>query len=119
MKNTSMGITNVMGPIEQMALANHPVKGLYFVVTGAPQVNMPRPYHLASCSQSAIACRRPCQLYFLEKSRCHCQLYNMASMELQSLMVGVISYAGKLRVALLVEGLHRSPEAQVTHRTCI
>ncbi|CAK7322762.1 unnamed protein product [Dovyalis caffra] len=37
MKNTSMGITNVMGPIEQMALANHPVKGLYFVVTGAPQ----------------------------------------------------------------------------------
>ncbi|KAJ6908727.1 hypothetical protein NC651_018951 [Populus alba x Populus x berolinensis] len=57
MKNTSMRITNVMGPIEKMALSNHPVKGLYFVVTGAPQ----------------------------------------------SLMVGVISYAGKLRVALLVE----------------
>uniref|UniRef100_A0A6N2MQ22 O-acyltransferase WSD1 C-terminal domain-containing protein n=1 Tax=Salix viminalis TaxID=40686 RepID=A0A6N2MQ22_SALVM len=37
MRNTSMGITNVMGPIEQMALASHPVKGLYFVVTGAPQ----------------------------------------------------------------------------------
>ncbi|KAG6768782.1 hypothetical protein POTOM_027711 [Populus tomentosa] len=57
LKNTSMGITSVMGPIEKMALSNHPVKGLYFVVTGAPQ----------------------------------------------SLMVGVISYAGKLRVALLVE----------------
>lgn len=40
LKNTSMGITNVMGPMEQMALANHPVKGLYFVVTGAPQVNI-------------------------------------------------------------------------------
>ncbi|KAF2283190.1 hypothetical protein GH714_043520 [Hevea brasiliensis] len=33
LKNTSLGITNVIGPMEQMALANHPVKGLYFVVT--------------------------------------------------------------------------------------
>ncbi|KAJ6418999.1 hypothetical protein OIU84_029160 [Salix udensis] len=57
MMNTIMGITNVMQPIEQMALVSHPVKGLYFVMTGAPQ----------------------------------------------SLMVGVISYAGKLRVALMVE----------------
>ncbi|KAB5520017.1 hypothetical protein DKX38_024336 [Salix brachista] len=38
MKNTSMGISNVRGPMEQMALANNPVNGLYFVVTGAPQV---------------------------------------------------------------------------------
>ncbi|KAF2283237.1 hypothetical protein GH714_043589 [Hevea brasiliensis] len=57
LKNTSLGITNVIGPMEQMALANHPVKGLYFVVTGAPQ----------------------------------------------SLMTGVLSYMGKLRVAALVE----------------
>ncbi|KAJ4841234.1 hypothetical protein Tsubulata_034479, partial [Turnera subulata] len=34
--NSSMGISNVMGPTEKMALANHPVKGLYFVVTGSP-----------------------------------------------------------------------------------
>ncbi|CAK7322765.1 unnamed protein product [Dovyalis caffra] len=52
-----MGITNVMGPMEQMAVANHPINGLYFVVTGSPQ----------------------------------------------SLMAGIISYVGKLRVALLVE----------------
>jgi len=65
MKNTSMGITNVMGPIEQTGLANHPVKGLYFVVTGAPQVHMPRPYNLASCSHSAIAWRRPFQFSYI------------------------------------------------------
>ncbi|CAN1351338.1 Wax ester synthase/diacylglycerol acyltransferase 11 [Linum perenne] len=37
LKNSSFGITNVMGPVERMALANHPIKGLYFVVPGAPQ----------------------------------------------------------------------------------
>ncbi|PHT76665.1 hypothetical protein T459_20187 [Capsicum annuum] len=37
LKNTSMALTNLIGPVEEMALANHPVKGLYFVVTGAPQ----------------------------------------------------------------------------------
>ncbi|OVA00388.1 O-acyltransferase [Macleaya cordata] len=36
--NTSMTITSLMGPIEQMSLANHPVKGLYFMVVNAPQV---------------------------------------------------------------------------------
>ncbi|KAK2651143.1 hypothetical protein Ddye_018632 [Dipteronia dyeriana] len=35
-KNTSMGITSVMGPVEPMTLANHPVTGLYFMVVGAP-----------------------------------------------------------------------------------
>ncbi|KAF9679238.1 hypothetical protein SADUNF_Sadunf07G0119100 [Salix dunnii] len=69
MMNTSMGITNVIGPIEQMALASHPVKGLYFVVTGAPQ----------------------------------------------SLVVGVISYAGKLRVALLVEKDFIDPRKLKSH----
>lgn len=38
LKNTSMGISNLMGPVEQMALANHPVRGLYFTVVGVPQV---------------------------------------------------------------------------------
>lgn len=57
LENSSMGITNIMGPIEKMAIAEHPIKGLYFVVTGAPH----------------------------------------------SLMAGVASYAGMLRVALLVE----------------
>ncbi|KAK4714368.1 hypothetical protein R3W88_020275 [Solanum pinnatisectum] len=37
LKNTSMALTNMIGPVEEMALANHPIKGLYFVVTGAPQ----------------------------------------------------------------------------------
>ncbi|KAK0602853.1 hypothetical protein LWI29_037573 [Acer saccharum] len=36
-KNASMGITNMMGPVEPMTLANHPVTGLYFMVVGTPQ----------------------------------------------------------------------------------
>lgn len=56
-ENTSMAISNVRGPVEQVAFANNPVNGMYFVVTGSPQ----------------------------------------------SLMAGVTSYTGKLRVALLVE----------------
>ena len=30
-KNSSMAITNMIGPVNQMALANHPCKGLYSV----------------------------------------------------------------------------------------
>lgn len=28
----------MIGPIEQMALANHPIEGIYFMVTGSPEV---------------------------------------------------------------------------------
>ncbi|TXG55138.1 hypothetical protein EZV62_020394 [Acer yangbiense] len=35
-KNVSMGITNLMGPVEPMTLADHPVTGLYFMSVGAP-----------------------------------------------------------------------------------
>ncbi|KAI3457226.1 hypothetical protein Pfo_013889 [Paulownia fortunei] len=37
LKNTSMTISNIMGPVERMALSNHPIKGLYFMVAGVPQ----------------------------------------------------------------------------------
>ncbi|XP_047939593.1 wax ester synthase/diacylglycerol acyltransferase 4-like [Salvia hispanica] len=37
LKNTSMTVSNIMGPVERMALSNHPVKGLYFMVVGVPQ----------------------------------------------------------------------------------
>lgn len=37
LKNSSMTISNMIGPQEQMALANHPIKGLYFMVVGVPQ----------------------------------------------------------------------------------
>ncbi|KAE8702384.1 putative Bifunctional methylthioribulose-1-phosphate dehydratase/enolase-phosphatase E1 2 [Hibiscus syriacus] len=37
LKNSSMTISNVIGPVEKMALADHPVKGLYFMVVGVPQ----------------------------------------------------------------------------------
>ncbi|XP_051125513.1 wax ester synthase/diacylglycerol acyltransferase 4-like [Andrographis paniculata] len=57
LKNTSMAISNLIGPVEQMALANQPVKGLYFIVAGPPQ----------------------------------------------SLSVTMISYVGKLRIALNME----------------
>ncbi|CAK8577023.1 unnamed protein product [Lathyrus sativus] len=35
--NTSVLISNLVGPVEKMALANHPVNGLYFTATGGPQ----------------------------------------------------------------------------------
>ncbi|KAE9444901.1 hypothetical protein C3L33_23201, partial [Rhododendron williamsianum] len=31
-----MTMSNLIGPVEQMALANHPIKGLYFTVIGGP-----------------------------------------------------------------------------------
>ncbi|KAM7498104.1 hypothetical protein LguiA_022518 [Lonicera macranthoides] len=37
LKNSSTGVSNVIGPVEQMALADHPCKGLYFSIVGAPQ----------------------------------------------------------------------------------
>ncbi|KAG9148773.1 hypothetical protein Leryth_027426 [Lithospermum erythrorhizon] len=37
LKNSSMAISNMIGPLDQMALAGHPIKGLYFFVAGAPQ----------------------------------------------------------------------------------
>ncbi|TYJ40323.1 hypothetical protein E1A91_A04G132400v1 [Gossypium mustelinum] len=37
LKNSSMTISNVIGPVERMALANHPIKSLYFMVVGVPQ----------------------------------------------------------------------------------
>ncbi|CAN1161734.1 hypothetical protein LINPERHAP2_LOCUS24100 [Linum perenne] len=39
LKNSSFTVTNIKGPIEKMALANHPIKGLYFVVHGGPEVS--------------------------------------------------------------------------------
>ncbi|KAJ4771238.1 O-acyltransferase WSD1 [Rhynchospora pubera] len=36
MKNTSLGISNLVGPTEQMMIANHPIDKFYFVATGGP-----------------------------------------------------------------------------------
>lgn len=38
-KDSSIGLSNLIGPVEQMALANHPIKGFYFSVAGAPMVH--------------------------------------------------------------------------------
>ena len=38
MVNASMTVTNMIGPVEKMSLANHPIKGMYFAVAGNPQV---------------------------------------------------------------------------------
>ncbi|XP_058730388.1 wax ester synthase/diacylglycerol acyltransferase 4-like [Vicia villosa] len=35
--NTSVVISNMVGPVEKMTLANHPVNGLYFTMMGGPQ----------------------------------------------------------------------------------
>ncbi|XP_057792473.1 wax ester synthase/diacylglycerol acyltransferase 4-like [Salvia miltiorrhiza] len=37
LKNTSLAMSNLVGPIEPMALDNQPCKGLYFAVAGPPQ----------------------------------------------------------------------------------
>ncbi|KAL3645458.1 hypothetical protein CASFOL_010638 [Castilleja foliolosa] len=37
LKNTSMTISNIMGPMERMSLSNQPIKGFYFMVVGVPQ----------------------------------------------------------------------------------
>lgn len=47
LKNSSMVMSNMIGPVEQMSLANHPVKGLYFLVFGSPEVC--HIYRLESC----------------------------------------------------------------------
>lgn len=38
LKNSSIALSNLIGPVEQMALQNHPVKGFYFTVAGVPVV---------------------------------------------------------------------------------
>ncbi|KAK7404996.1 hypothetical protein VNO78_06109 [Psophocarpus tetragonolobus] len=37
LRNSSVVVSNLIGPIEPMVLANHPVKGLYFTMTGGPE----------------------------------------------------------------------------------
>ena len=38
LKKSSMIISNMIGPVEKMSVANHPVKGFYFLVFGSPEV---------------------------------------------------------------------------------
>ncbi|XP_062007344.1 wax ester synthase/diacylglycerol acyltransferase 4-like isoform X1 [Rosa rugosa] len=35
--NSSIAVTNMIGPLEQMSLADQPIKGVYFMVVGSPQ----------------------------------------------------------------------------------
>lgn len=44
---SSAVISNLAGPIQQMALANHPVKGLYFTLAGGPEVCILNPFHFS------------------------------------------------------------------------
>ncbi|KAF6162528.1 hypothetical protein GIB67_003074 [Kingdonia uniflora] len=37
LRNSSMCISNIVGPVEKMTLAEHPVNNIYFFVTGSPQ----------------------------------------------------------------------------------
>ncbi|PIA56370.1 hypothetical protein AQUCO_00700593v1 [Aquilegia coerulea] len=38
LKNTSFAVSNLIGPTEKMAYADHPISNIYFTVTGSPQV---------------------------------------------------------------------------------
>ncbi|CAI0549654.1 unnamed protein product [Linum tenue] len=37
LKNTTLGISNLVGPLEKMSIADHHIKGMYFMVAGSPQ----------------------------------------------------------------------------------
>ncbi|KAK9075489.1 hypothetical protein SSX86_003813 [Deinandra increscens subsp. villosa] len=37
LKNSSMTVSNMIGPLEKMTLTNQPIKGLYFMVVNIPQ----------------------------------------------------------------------------------
>ncbi|KAL7587932.1 hypothetical protein Lser_V15G40508 [Lactuca serriola] len=37
LKNSSMTVSNMIGPLEKMTLSNQPIKGLYFMVLNVPQ----------------------------------------------------------------------------------
>ncbi|TKY48876.1 O-acyltransferase WSD1 [Spatholobus suberectus] len=37
LNNTSLSISHMVGPVEQVALANHPIKGFYFMTVGLSQ----------------------------------------------------------------------------------
>ncbi|XP_052177298.1 wax ester synthase/diacylglycerol acyltransferase 4-like isoform X2 [Diospyros lotus] len=37
-KNSSMVISNLIGPMEEIALANQPIRGLYFALVGGPEL---------------------------------------------------------------------------------
>lgn len=39
-KNSSMGVSNVIGPLEKMTLSNQRVKGLYYMPINGPQVSI-------------------------------------------------------------------------------
>jgi len=45
---SSAVISNLVGPVQQMALANHPVKGLYFTLAGGPEVSSINPFHFST-----------------------------------------------------------------------
>ncbi|XP_056693792.1 wax ester synthase/diacylglycerol acyltransferase 4 isoform X2 [Spinacia oleracea] len=37
LSRSSMTMSNMIGPVEQVTLAGHPIKGMYFMITGNPQ----------------------------------------------------------------------------------
>lgn len=88
MKNTSMTMSNMIGPVEKMALANHPVSGLYFTASGVPQVS------LLACFSIFITLSVS---HIINFQFFHYVLY------VQSLTVALISYVGTLRATIATE----------------
>lgn len=38
LRNSSTTVSSIIGPVEKMSLDNQPIKGLYFMVAGPPEV---------------------------------------------------------------------------------
>lgn len=82
--NTSMSMSNVIGPREQFMFAGNPCKGFYFMSGRSPQVKLPT--------------------HFTEAHRIRVSLLLMNFIcQLQSLMVAIYSYMGMVRVAIGAE----------------
>ena len=69
LKNSSMAITNMIGPTEQVALDNHPCRGIYFMVLGSPEVCLMK-YNIYRKNKSMNSFKKiPMLLLLVEKKK--------------------------------------------------
>lgn len=55
---SSAVVTNLVGPVQQMSLDKHPVKGLYFTLAGGPEVYFMNYSSIVLTRQSECLCVR-------------------------------------------------------------
>ncbi|KAF7116285.1 hypothetical protein RHSIM_RhsimUnG0032900 [Rhododendron simsii] len=58
LNSSSIAMSNLIGPVEQMALANHPVKGLYFTLVGGPEAKPTTPRKVDAVHHAGVTTSR-------------------------------------------------------------